>query len=154
MSEAVTVIEVNPYTFVTEVVKAIEQGFLVENSNRGWVSESHLKEITLYKNADRTTVQKELGEFVIEEWEAQKFLSELCDYVVAGGKPSIDSLYWDHVGKKRIEGKMFLIPQWSKEELAEQDWETFKASVKPVVGTGRDRNLLLSRYLAATGQLQ
>ena len=153
MSESVTVIEVSPYTFVTEVVKAIEQGFLVENSNRGWLSETHLKEITLYKNADRTTVQKELGEFVIEEWEAQKFLSELCDYVVAGGKPNIDSLYWDHVGKKRIEGKMFLIPQWSKEELAEQDWDTFKSSVKTINITGRDRSLRTTKYLQRTGQL-
>lgn len=153
MSESVTVIEVNPYTFVTEVVKAIEQGFLVENSNRGWFSETHLKEITLYKDAERTNAQKELGEFVIEEWQAQNFLSELCDYVVAGGKPNIDSLYWDHVGKKCIEGKMFLIPQWSKEELAEQDWDTFKASVKTINITGRDRSLMTTKYLQMTGQL-
>lgn len=151
--ESVTVIETNPYIFVDKIVYAIQQDYLVENSNRGWISESHLKEITLYKNADRTTVQKELGEFVIEEWEAQKFLSELCDYVVAGGKPSIDSLYWDHVGKKRIEGKMYLIPQWSKEELAEQDWETFKCSVKTIGITGRDRSLMTTKYLQMTGQL-
>lgn len=153
MSDFKTVIETNPYTFVTEVVKAIEEGFLVENSNRGWLSETHLKEITLYKNADRTTVQKELGEFVIEEWEAQKFLSELCDYIVCGGKVDIESLYWDHVGKKRIEGKMFLIPQWSKEKLAEQDWDTFKASVKTINITGRDRSLMTTKYLQMTGQL-
>lgn len=150
--ESITVIEVNPYTFVTEVVKAIEQGFLVENSNRGWLSETHLKEITLYKNADRTTVQKELGEFVIEEWQAQNFLSELCDYIVCGGKVDIESLYWDSVGKKRIEGKMYLIPEWTKEELAEQDWDTFKTSVKTIGITGRDRSLMTNKYLQMTGQ--
>lgn len=152
MSESVTIVETNPYTFVTEVVKAIEQGFLVENSNRGWVSESHLKEITLYKNADRSTVQKELGEFVIEEWQAQNFLSELCDYIVCGGKVDIESLYWDSVGKKRIEGKMYLKPDYTKEQLNDLDWADFKEAVKPVVGTGRDRNLLTTRYLFATGQ--
>jgi hypothetical protein len=153
MIDSLTVIETNPYIFIDKIVDAIEQGFLVENSNRGWISESHLKEITLYKNADRTTVQKELGEFVIEEWQSQKFLSELCDYVVAGGKPSIDSLYWDHVGKKRIEGKMYLIPEWTKEELAEQDWDTFKSSVKTINITGRDRSLMTTKYLQMTGQL-
>lgn len=152
--ESVTIIEVNPYTFITEVVKAIEQGFLIENSNRGWISEAHMKQVTLYKDAERTNVQKELGEFVIDEWQAQNFLSELCDYVICGGKVDIESLYWDSVGKKRIEGKMYLIPQWTKEELAEQDWETFKASVKTIGITGRDRTLMTNKYLQMTGGLQ
>ena len=151
--ESVTVLQTNPFTFIAEVVEAIEQGFLIENSNRGWVSDSIRKQITLYKDADRTTVQKELGEFVIDEWDAQKFLSELCDFVVSGGKVDIESLRWDMTGKKYIEGKMFLIPQWSKEELAEQDWETFKSSVKTIGITGRDRSLMTNKYLQMTGQL-
>ena len=126
MQESITVVETNPFTFVAEVVKAIEQGYLLENSNRGWLSESSLKEITLYKDADRITTQRELGEFVIEEWEAQKFLSELCDYIVCGGKVNIDSLYWDMTGKKRIEGKMYLIPEYTKEQLAEMSWSWLK----------------------------
>ncbi|UZS00898.1 hypothetical protein [Pseudomonas phage vB_PsaM_M1] len=150
--ESLTIVETNPYTFVTEVVKAIEEGFLVENSNRGWLSDGSLKEITLYKDADRTTTQRELGEFVIEEWQAQNFLSELCDYIVCGGKVDIESLYWDSVGKKRIEGKMYLKPDYTKEQLNDLDWADFKEAVKPVVGTGRDRNLLTTRYLFATGQ--
>jgi hypothetical protein len=150
--ESVTVLQTNPLTFIAEVVEAIEQGYLVESSNRGWVSDSILKQITLYKDADRTTVQKELGEFVIDEWDAQKFLSELCDFVVCGGKVDIESLRWDTTGKKYIEGKMYLIPQWSKEELAEQDWETFKASVKTIGITGRDRSLMTNKYLQMTGQ--
>lgn len=150
--ESVTVVETNPYTFIAEIVKAIEQGYLVENSNRGWVSDSVLKEITLYKDAERTLQQRDLGEFVIDEWDAQKFLSELCDYVVSGGKVNIESLRWDMTGKKYIEGKMYLIPQWNKQELAEQDWDTFKASVKTIGITGRDRNLMLTKYLQMTGQ--
>ena len=154
MQESITVVETNPFTFVAEVVKAIEQGYLLENSNRGWLSESSLKEITLYKDADRITTQRELGEFVIEEWEAQKFLSELCDYIVCGGKVNIDSLYWDMTGKKRIEGKMYLIPEYTKEQLAEMSWSDFKEAVKSVAGTHRDRTLLTTRYLQLTGQLQ
>jgi hypothetical protein len=151
--EYVTVLQTNPFTFIAEVVEAIEQGFLIENSNRGWVSDSIRKQITLYKDADRTIQQRDLGEFVIDEWDTQKFLSELCDFVVSGGKVDIESLRWDMTGKKYIEGKMFLIPQWSKEELAEQDWETFKASVKTIGITGRDRSLMTNKYLQMTGQL-
>jgi hypothetical protein len=151
--ESVTVLQTNPFTFIAEVVEAIEQGFLIENSNRGWVSDSIRKQITLYKDADRTIQQRGLGEFVIDEWDAQKFLSELCDYIVCGGKVDIGSLLWPPVSKKYIEGKMFLIPQWSKEELAEQDWETFKASVKTIGITGRDRSLMTNKYLQMTGQL-
>jgi hypothetical protein len=150
--ESVTVLQTNPFTFIAEVVEAIESGFLIENSNRGWVSDSILKQITLHKDADRTTVQKEIGEFVIDEWDAQKFLSELCDFVVSGGKVDIESLRWDMTGKKYVEGKMYLIPEYTKEQLAEMSWGDFKEAVKPVVGTGRDRSLLTTRYLFATGQ--
>ena len=151
--EYVTVLQTNPFTFIAEVVEAIEQGYLVESSNRGWVSDGVLKEINLYKNPDKVFEKKEIGEFVIDEWDSQKFLSELCDYIVCGGKVDIDSLLWPPVSKKYIEGKMFLIPQWSKEELAEQDWETFKSSVKTIGITGRDRSLMTNKYLQMTGQL-
>lgn len=154
MQESITVVETNPFTFIAEIVKAIEQGYLVENSNRGWVSDSVLKEITLYKDADRSTTQRELGEFVIDEWDAQKFLSELCDYVVGGGKVDIESLSWDITGKKYIKGKMYLIPEYTKEQLAEMSWSDFKEAVKSVAGTHRDRTLLTTRYLQLTGQLQ
>ncbi|MGL5012967.1 MAG: hypothetical protein ACRC6V_01585 [Bacteroidales bacterium] len=154
MNDFKTILNTNPYIFVSEIVDAIREGYLVESSNRGWISESHLKEITLYKNADRTTVQKELGEFVIDEWDAQKFLSELCDYIVCGGKVDIESLRWDMTGKKYIEGKMYLIPQWNKEQLADMDWSDFKEAVRSVAGTHRDRTLLTNKYLQMTGQLE
>ena len=152
--ESVTVVQTNPYTFISEVVEAIEQGFLIENSNRGWISDSILKQITLYKDADRTIQQRDLGEFTIDEWDAQKFLSELCDYVISGGKVDIESLRWDMTDKKYIEGTMYLIPQWNKGQLADMDWETFKASVKTINITGRDRSLMINKYLTMTGQLQ
>jgi hypothetical protein len=152
--ESVTVLQTNPLTFIAEIVEAIEQGYLVESSNRGWVSDGVLKEINLYKNPDKVFEKKEIGEFVIDEWDTQKFLSELCDYIVCGGKVDIDSLLWPPVSKKYIEGKMFLIPEYTKEQLAEMTWSDFKEAVKSVAGTHRDRTLLTTRYLQMTGQLQ
>jgi hypothetical protein len=152
--ESVTILEVNPYTFVSEVVKAIQQGFYVESSNRGWILETHLKEINLYQNPDKVFEEKELGEFVISDYSAQNFLYELCSWVAVGAKVDIESLFWDITGIKSIRGKLYLPAEYTKEQLAELDWSDFKEAVKPVTGTGRDRNLLLSRYLTATGQLQ
>lgn len=152
--ESVTVVETNPYTFITEIVEAIGQGYLVESSNRGWVSDGVLKEINLYKNPDRVFEKKEIGEFVIDEWDAQKFLSELCDFVTCGGKVDIESLRWDMTGKKYIEGKMYLIPEYTKEQLVEMSWSDVKEAVRSVAGTHRDRTLLTTRYLQMTGQLQ
>jgi hypothetical protein len=151
--ESVTVLQTNPFTFIAEVVETIESGFLVENSNRGWVSDGVLKEITLHKDADRTIQQRDLGEFVIDEWDAQKFLSELCDYIICSGTVDIESLRWDMTGKKYIRGTVYLKPEYTKKELAEQDWETFKASVKTIGITGRDRSLMTNKYLQMTGQL-
>ena len=152
MSESVTVIEVNPYTFVSEVVKAIQQGFYVESSNRGWLLETHLKEINLYQNPCKVFEEKELGEFIISDYSAQNFLYELCSWVGVGAKVDIESLFWDITGVKSIRGKLYLPAEYTKEQLAELDWSDFKEAVKPVVGTGRDRNLLTTRYLFATGQ--
>ena len=153
MTETITILEVNPYTFVSEVVKAIQQGFYVESSNRGWLLETHLKEINLYQNPDKVFEEKELGEFVISDYSAQNFLYELCSWVAVGAKVDIDSLFWDITGIKSIRGKLYLPAEYTKEQLGELEWSDFKDAVKPVAGTGRDRNLLLSRYLTLTGQL-
>jgi hypothetical protein len=150
--EYVTVLQTNPFTFIAEVVEAIEQGFLIENSNRGWVSDSILKQITLYKDADRTIQQRDLGEFVISDYSAQNFLYELCSWVAVGAKVDIDSLFWDITGIKSIRGKLYLPAEYTKEQLGELDWETFKSSVRTIGITGRDRNLMLTKYLQMTGQ--
>lgn len=154
MNESVTIVETNPYIFVDKIVDAIHEGYLVESSNRGWVSETSLKEINLYKNPAKEFDKKELGEFVISDYSSQNFLYELCNWIGQGAHVDIDSLFWDTQGIKSIKGKLYLPADYNKEQLSELSWEDFKEAVKPVVGTGRDRNLLLSRYLAATGQLQ
>lgn len=151
--ESVTIVETNPYLFVSAIVDAIREGYLVESSNRGWVSETSIKEINLYKNADKVFDKKEIGEFLISDYNAQNFLYELCAWVSQGAHIDIDSLFWDTTGIKSVKGKLFLPAEYTKEQLAELSWNDFKEAVKSVAGTHRDRTLLTTRYLTLTGQM-
>lgn len=151
--EYVTVVETNPYIFVHKVIDAIREGYFVESSNRGWISESHLKEINLYKNGGKEFDKKELGEFVISDYSSQNFLYELCNWVGQGAHVDVDSLFWDTQGIKSIKGKLFLPVEYTKEQLSEMSWSDFKDAVRSVAGTHRDRTLLTTRYLTLTGQL-
>ena len=151
--ESVTIVETNPYIFLDKIVDAIRQGYLVESSNRGWISETSLKEINLYKNPDKTFEKKEIGEFVISDYNAQNFLYELCAWVSQGAHIDIDSLFWDTTGIKSVKGKLYLPAEYTKEQLGELSWNDFKEAVKSVAGTHRDRTLLTTRYLTLTGQL-
>lgn len=150
--ESITVLETNPVLFMQKFITAVQNGYFVENTNAGHVSDGILKEIVLYKNEDKEFEGIDLGEITIMERNTQAFLSQVCHAVAVGAKFDLGSLAWDSTGWKVLKGTMFLKPEYTKEQLSEMDWETFKASVKPVVGTGRDRNLLTTRYLFATGQ--
>lgn len=153
--ESIEILHNNPHIFINDFVNAVKEGFYVQNTNTGWISEANgMKSITLYKNPDQVFQELPLGEFVISEYDSQTFLHKLCERIACGAVVDNDSLWWDVVGIKSIKGKMFLIPDYTKEQLSELTWEDFKNAVRPVVGSGRDRNLLLSRYLTATGQLQ
>lgn len=150
--ESITVLETNPHLFMQEFITAVQNGYFVENTNAGHISDGILKEIVLYKDEDKEFDKIDLGEITIMERNTQAFLSQVCHAVAVGAKFNLESLVWDIVGWKMLKGTMYLKPDYTKEQLSEMDWETFKASVKPVVGTGRDRNLLTTRYLFATGQ--
>lgn len=154
MKETKTLLEANPCLFVEALVDAVKDGYRVTNDNYGWVSEANgLKELTLSYDPEREYAEVALGEVTITNYNAQEFLDQICQVVVAGGVLDANSLNWDMTGIKSIRGKVYKLPEYTKEELANMDWETFKASVKSVVGTGRDRSLMTSRYLASTGQL-
>lgn len=150
--DSITVLETNPVLFMQEFIAAVQNGYFVESTNAGHISEGILKEIVLYKNEDKEFEGIDLGEITIMERNTQAFLIQVCHAVAVGAKFDLESLVWDSVGWKVLKGTMYLKPEFTKEQLSEMDWETFKASVKPVVGTGRDRNLLTTRYLFATGQ--
>ena len=154
MTDTKYIIEANVHIFIENLIDAIKDGYRIDNTNYGWVSEANgLKELTLSYDPERKYAEVALGEVTITNYNAQEFLDQICQVVAAGGVLDVNSLNWDMTGIKSIRGKVYKLPEYTKEELANMDWETFKSSVKSVVGTGRDRSLMTSRYLAATGQL-
>lgn len=154
MNDTKYIIEANVHIFIENLIDAIKDGYRVDNTNYGWVSEANgLKELTLSYDPERKYAEVALGEVTITNYNAQEFLDQICQVVAAGGVLDVNSLNWDMTGIKSIRGKVYKLPEYTKEELANMDWETFKTSVKSVVGTGRDRSLMTSRYLASTGQL-
>ena len=154
MTNTKYIIEANVHIFIENLIDAIKDGYRIDNTNYGWVSEANgLKELTLSYDPEREYAEVALGEVTITNYNAQEFLDQICQVVAAGGVLDANSLNWDMTGIKSIRGKVYKLPEYTKEELANMDWETFKSSVKSVVGTGRDRSLMTSRYLASTGQL-
>ena len=153
MSDTKYIIENNPHIFIENIVDAVKDGWYVQSSNYGWVMESNgLKEITLFKDPDRTFPEAELGEFVISEYDTQAFLYKLCERVAQGGKVSLDTLYWDLVGIKSIKGTIYLVGKYNKAQLADMEWDELKSVLKELGVTGRDRTLLVNNYLKMTGQ--
>ena len=154
MTDTKYIIEANVHIFIENLIDAIKDGYRIDNTNYGWISEANgLKELTLSYDPERKYAEVALGEVTITNYNAQEFLDQICQVVAAGGVLDANSLTWDMTGIKSIRGKVYKLPEYTKEELANMDWETFKSSVKSVVGTGRDRSLMTSRYLASTGQL-
>ena len=106
----------------------------------------------MFKDPERLFPEAELGEFVISEYDTQAFLYKLCERIAQGGKVDLDSLYWDMTGIKSVKGTIFLIPKYNKAELASMEWETLKDVCKELGFTGRDRSVLVNKYLFSTGQ--
>ena len=154
MTDTKYIIEANVHIFIENLIDAIKDGYRVDNTNYGWVSEANgIKELTLSYDPEREYAEVALGEVTITNYNAQEFLDQICQVVAAGGVLDVNSLTWDMTGIKSIRGKVYKLPEYTKEELANMDWETFKSSVKSVVGTGRDRTVMTSKYLSMTGQL-
>jgi hypothetical protein len=150
--ESVCIIQTNPVIFMQEFISAVQDGYYVQNTNAGHISEGILKEIVLYKDEDKVFDPIPLGELTIMDYNSQAFLNQVCHAVAVGARFNLDSLAWDSTGWKVLKGTMYLKPEYTKEQLSEMDWETFKAGVKTIGITGRDRNLMLTKYLQNTGQ--
>lgn len=147
-----SIVENNPIHFIVQFIEAIQDGYAVENSNRGWVSEGTLKEINLYKNKD-AAIYEDLGygEFVISDYNTQQFLYKLQGAVLQKAEVDIESLYWDSTGLKSVKVSRYAPKCYTREELMELDWELLKAECKKLDITGRDRTLLVNRYMKAMG---
>ena len=150
--ESVTVLESNPHLFVESIIDHVRDGYYVTNTNAGYILEGVLKEITLTQDPERVFDEIPLGEINLSEYDAQEFLSKLCHAVAVGAVFNTDSLVWDMVGRKSITGSVYKLPEYTKEQLANMDWENLKQVCKDIGFTGRDRTLLTSKYLYATGQ--
>lgn len=153
VKESLYLIEANYCLFVEQLIDAVKDGYRVDNTNYGWVVEANgLKEITLTYDPERKYAEMPLGEVTVKDYNAQAFLDQICQVVVAGGVLDIESLTWDIAGIKSIKGSIFLIPKYNKAELAELEWEELKDVCKELGFTGRDRGVLQSKYLSMTGQ--
>lgn len=152
MSESITILETNPVLFMQEFINAVQNNYYVENTNAGHISDGILKEIVLYKNEDKEFEGIDLGETTIMERNAQSFLNQVCHAVAVGAKFDLDSLVWDSTGWKVLKGTMYLKGRYNKAELAEMDWDSLKEACKELGFSGRDRNLLVTKYLQSTGQ--
>ena len=143
----ITIIEQNPHVFIERFVAAIKHGYVVENSNKGWVVDGALKEINLFKTKDEYYCAKilEYGETVISDYDSQKFLEKLQGAVWQKAEVSVESLYWDMSGVKSI--KVVLSPPHTKEQLDGMDWEDLKIECKKFGISGRDRAVIINRYL-------
>lgn len=155
MTNTKYIIEANVHIFIENLIDAIKDGYRVDNTNYGWVSEANgLKELTLSYDPERKYAEVALGEVTITNYNAQEFLDQICQVVAAGGVLDVNSLTWDITGIKSIRGKVYKLPEYTKEQLAELPWEDFKLSVKTLGITGRDRSLMTTKYLQMTGQSQ
>ena len=154
MTDTKTILESNPHLFCEGIIQAVQEGFYVTNTNAGYILEGVLKEIVLTQEPDRAFDQIPLGEISLSEHDAQVFLNKLCHAVAVGAVFDTESLVWDITGRKQISGKIYKLPEYTKEQLSDLSWEDFKLSVKTLGITGRDRSLMTTKYLQMTGQSQ
>ena len=153
MNDTKYIIEANVHIFIENLIDAIKDGYRVDNTNYGWVSEANgLKELTLSYDPERKYAEVALGEVTITNYNAQEFLDQICQVVAAGGVLDVNSLTWDMTGIKSVKGTIFLIPKYNKAELANMEWEELKNVCKELGFTGRDRSVLTNKYLFSTGQ--
>jgi hypothetical protein len=133
--------------FIERFVAAVKHGYVVENSNKGWIVDGTLKEINLFKSKDEYSCAKilEYGETVISDYDSQKFLEKLQGAVIQKGEVAVESLYWDMSGVKSI--KVVLSAPHTKEQLDDMDWETLKEVCRKQGVSGRDRAVIINRYL-------
>jgi hypothetical protein len=143
----ISIVESNPHIFIERFIDAIKDGYVVQNTNSGYVSDGALKEINLFKSKDEyyCTKSLEYGETVISDYDSQKFLEKLQGAVIQKADVDVNSLYWGLVGSKSV--KVILSPPHTKEELDNMDWEDLKEVCRKQGVSGRDRSVIINRYL-------
>lgn len=150
----ISIIESNPHIFIERFVDAIKGGYVLENSNRGWVGDGPLKEINLFKCSDEygCATILEYGETVISDYDTQTFLNKLQGALIQKAVVDYTSLYWDFIGLKSVIVHLQVPEPLTKDELDAMSWEELKVECKRFDISGRDRQLITTKYLKATNQ--
>ena len=143
----ITIIEQNPHIFIERFVQAIKDGYVVQNTNSGYISDGALKQINLFNSKDEYYCANilEYGETVISDYDAQAFLEKLQGAVWQKADVDVNSLYWDLTSLKSV--KVVLSPPHNKEQLDEMDWEMLKEVCRKQGVSGRDRSVIINKYL-------
>ena len=141
-----TIVESNPHIFIQRFVEAVSKQYYLENSNRGWIVDLSLKELNMYKQRDQPVYENmQYGEVIISDYDTQCFLEKLQGAVIQKGDVDVNSLYWDMAGVKSV--KVILSAPYTKEELDDMDWEDLKEVCKKQGVSGRDRSVIINKYL-------
>lgn len=147
---SINIVEANPHLFLERFLDAISDGFYLENTNEGWVVDTQLKEITMFRDRKREFEAFPYGEVTIVEYNTQEFLSQIQNAVMGGVVMKPESLYWD--SPKIIKGEKRAPANYNREQLENMEWEAFKEELKTVGITGRNRLSMINLYLKYTGQ--
>lgn len=148
----ISLVETNPVIFIERFVDAISDQYYVENSNRGWVVDLYLKELNMFKLKEPPVYEAiPYGEYTISDYDAQNFLYKLQGAVIQKADVDYKSLHWSSPGLKSIKVSRYAPKCYTREELMELDWELLKAECRKLDISGRDRGLLVNKYLKAMG---
>lgn len=161
-TDQITILESNVNIFMERFIDAIKDGYEVQNTNYGWVSDGVLKEITLSEVPDKGEAAEQdseqetpllpYGLVEASSYDSQDFLNQVQSLLLGGATLDVNTLMWDMVGVKAINGSHHAHNKYTREQLNSLGWDELKDECKLVGVTGRDRGVLTSKYLLSTGQ--
>lgn len=139
------IIQSNPLIFLNELIEHLNNGYCIQDTNEGSVCDTPAnKTITLYEEPEREFDPYYGGLITVSDYNSHAFLLEVQAAVKGGVTLDTETVYWDIGGIKSVQGSKGV---YSKVQLQELDWETLKEVCKAVGVSGRDRTLIITRYL-------
>lgn len=137
--------ENNPHIFIRELVKAINEGYRILNTNEGTISQAFILELKLFKDVDVPIT--ELGDYkvTLTEHDAQKFILALQNAVIQGYEIDLKSLRWDSMSVKSIGATNPNHPKakiYTREELDEMSWDSLRELFQSYGIRGRQRDVV------------
>lgn len=135
----------NPTVFMNELIECLNSGYCIQDTNYGSITDTrNTKDLTVFEKPEREFDPYYGGLITVRDTHAHSFLLEVQNAVKGGVTFNTDTLSWDINGWKSMQGSKGV---YTKEQLQELDWETLKSVCKEVGVSGRDRGLIITRYL-------